>query len=266
MASTRTGQNHLTEDDLHELSALKEAGKRATVYLREPIAGLGLEEGASARIIAIDGTSLIVKPTGVNDEIPFEAHELRRTRAAPSPAKRAPRKKAAPKAPGEAGPGRAGPAPATPKPVPVPARTATPAGTSAGPPAGSPAPGPARKPTASSSAITRPASGGGSGGGAGSGASSKSRGKSAECAITLRADEEGAWWIAVDRPGGLSLKRSSITPDAVLRAIQQLDHPGALRAAQAALNAARKAAEQRVAELRKELAEAESALESLKAD
>ncbi|WP_149361926.1 translation initiation factor [Lolliginicoccus suaedae] len=262
MTTSRTGQTHLTDNDLRELRELQEEGKRATVYLREPIAGLGLDEGASARVLSIEGSSLIVKPTGVNDEIPFEAHELRRTRAAPQPAKRAPRKKAAatagrPPAPKGAGLGAPGPGvevPATKPPAPKPPAAPKPAPTAGKPPAGSSA-GPA-KPSSPRAASDRTAPG----------TSGKPRGKSAECAITLRADEEGAWSIEVDRPGGLSLKRSTITPDAVLRAIQQLDHPGALRAAQAALNAARKAAEQRVAELRKELAEAESALESLKAD
>ncbi|MBD8507887.1 translation initiation factor [Hoyosella sp. G463] len=278
MASTRTGQNHLTDDDLRELSELKAAGKRATVYLREPITGLGLEEGASARVVSIDGSSIIVKPTGVNDEIPFEAHELRRTREAPQPAKRAPRKKAAPKVGSEAGSGRAGPGTAVAAAVPT-RGTEPRAGDSRAeplatdsravdsPPKTSPR-SPAKKRPADASAgspAPSPRSGAPSST-AGSAGGSKPRGKSAECAITLRADEEGSWSIEVDRPGGLSLKRSSITPDAVLRAIQQLEHPGALRAAQAALNAARKAAEQRVAELRKELAEAESALESLKAD
>ncbi|MCW4355888.1 hypothetical protein ONR57_21520 [Hoyosella sp. YIM 151337] len=81
---------HLTDEQLRELADTVAAGKRATVYLREPLPGQGLEAGASARVVAVDGRTVIVRPRGVDDEIPFEAEELRRTKAAPAEPKKAP--------------------------------------------------------------------------------------------------------------------------------------------------------------------------------
>ena len=73
--------NGLTADDLVALAAGVEAGKRVTVYLREPMVSLGLEAGASARVVGVDGSTVTVRPKGVDDELPFEANELNRTRS-----------------------------------------------------------------------------------------------------------------------------------------------------------------------------------------
>ncbi|WP_041451245.1 NfeD family protein [Hoyosella subflava] len=227
MATTRKAAKatrHLTDDQLVELSEALKEGKRATVYLREPLPGLGLEAGASARVVSIDGNTLIVRPRGVDDEIPFEAEELRRTKAAPpeppKPAKsQAPRKRA-PKSQSQAVPGK--PAPVKEDPVEAPA---------------------------ASRALAAPRR--------------KSAPKSAACAITLRADETGGWSVEVERSSGQQLKPASVTPDAVLRAVEALGHPAALRTAQTALDAARDAAARRVEELKQKLLEAESALHSL---
>ncbi|GGC62939.1 translation initiation factor [Hoyosella rhizosphaerae] len=237
-----TTYEHLTGEELAQIAAGLAEGKRVTVFLREPIVGLGLAAGASARVISVDGSSVLVKPAGVDDEIPFEAHELRRTRKAPEPPKRKPRAKSVSTSRAPA------PKKQTPAPKPVPATQPAPTPQPAPAEAARKAPVPPKRSVETAPSKTAP---------------SKTAKKSAECAISLRADADGAWSIEVDRPGGLSLKPASVSPDAVLRAIEQLDHPGALRAAQAALNAARQAAERRVADLRKELAEAQSALDAL---
>ncbi|MBB3039506.1 hypothetical protein [Hoyosella altamirensis] len=232
MATTRKAAKatrHLTDDQLVELSEALKEGKRATVYLREPLPGLGLEAGASARVVSIDGNTVIVRPRGVDDEIPFEAEELRRTKAAPpeppKPAKsQAPRKRAQ-KTQAQAAPGKSAP-------VKQEAVEAAPTESRA---------------SRASAAPRR-----------------KSAPKSAACAITLRADETGSWTVEVERPSGQQLKPASVTPDAVLRAVEALGHPAALRTAQTALDAARDAAARRVEELKQKLLEAESALHSLK--
>ncbi|MFC8320047.1 hypothetical protein ACFUGC_17320, partial [Gordonia sp. NPDC057248] len=78
-SQTRAG---LGPDDLESLSAALAAGKRATVYLRDAMPSLNLEAGASARVVSIDGTTVTVSPRGVDDQLPFEADELRRNRPA----------------------------------------------------------------------------------------------------------------------------------------------------------------------------------------
>ncbi|GAA4397809.1 KOW domain-containing RNA-binding protein [Tsukamurella soli] len=87
----------LTDADLTHLAAEIAEGRRPTVYLREPVPGLGLAAGASGRVVAVDGTTVTVKPAGVDDQLPFEPVELRMTRQ-PKPAKAAPAKRTAPSA------------------------------------------------------------------------------------------------------------------------------------------------------------------------
>ncbi|MFN8055003.1 DUF6319 family protein [Gordonia sp. (in: high G+C Gram-positive bacteria)] len=60
------------------------AGKRTTVFLREAIPSLGLAAGTSAKVVSIDGSTVTIRPTGVDDELPYEADELRMTKQAPS--------------------------------------------------------------------------------------------------------------------------------------------------------------------------------------
>ncbi|NED61073.1 hypothetical protein G3I15_09070, partial [Streptomyces sp. SID10244] len=50
----------LTPDDLESLSAGLAAGKRVTVYLRDPMPSLNLDAGTSARVVSIDGSTLTV--------------------------------------------------------------------------------------------------------------------------------------------------------------------------------------------------------------
>ncbi|MSX07739.1 MAG: translation initiation factor, partial [Actinobacteria bacterium] len=92
----------LTPENLTTLAAALAEGRRATVYLREPNPSLGLPDGTSAKVVSIDGNTVTISPKGVNDELPYEAEELRITRnpaTPPAPAKRIPAKKTASAAP-----------------------------------------------------------------------------------------------------------------------------------------------------------------------
>ncbi|WOC13607.1 DUF6319 family protein [Gordonia sp. MP11Mi] len=105
----------LTSDDLTKLATALTEGRRATVYLREGVPSLGLDAGSSAKVVSIAGTTVTVRPRGVDDELPYEADELRITKTAPpqpEPAKKAVRRKApAPAAAPVAAPATVPPAP-----------------------------------------------------------------------------------------------------------------------------------------------------------
>ena len=85
--------DHLTADNLAALATAVAEGKRATVYLREATPSLGIEAGTSAKVVSVDGNTVMIRPKGVNDELPFEAEELRINRVSAAPAKPAPRPK-----------------------------------------------------------------------------------------------------------------------------------------------------------------------------
>src|SRR5690606_5264961 len=118
--SPRRRADHLTEEQLGELGAALAEGRRATVYLVEGIPSLGIDPGTSARVVSISGSTVMVRPKGVDDELPFETDELRATRE-PAGTKRAPAKAArtsgsAKPAPAKATPAKAAPVqPATPR-------------------------------------------------------------------------------------------------------------------------------------------------------
>ena len=107
----------LTAEELALLAEGLAEQKRPTVYLREAIPSLGLSEGSSARVMAISGRALTVKPRGVDDELPFEAEEVRFTRKPPAPAvrKRAPRKASPAKTPATTAPKVSAPKVSAPK-------------------------------------------------------------------------------------------------------------------------------------------------------
>ncbi|MCA0158790.1 hypothetical protein LB823_21540 [Tsukamurella sp. M9C] len=106
----------LTAEDLGRYATALAEGKKPLVYLVEGVPSLGLAAGASARVVAVDGVVVTVKPTGVDDQLPYEARELRATKQ-PKPVKRAPKAAAAKAAPAK-------PAPAKPTGVAAPARAA----------------------------------------------------------------------------------------------------------------------------------------------
>ncbi|MFW0792151.1 hypothetical protein [Gordonia sp. CPCC 205333] len=80
MPPRRSASASLTPDDLAALATAVADGKQPTVYLREGTPSLGLTPGASARVLAVSGQTVTVKPRGVDDELPFEADELRLTK------------------------------------------------------------------------------------------------------------------------------------------------------------------------------------------
>lgn len=91
----------LTGEDLARYSAALADGKKPLVYLVEAVPSLGLASGASARIVEIDGETVTVTPTGVDDSLPYEASELRATKQ-PKPVKRVPKAPAKTPAPAKA--------------------------------------------------------------------------------------------------------------------------------------------------------------------
>lgn len=85
----------LTAADLERYAAALAEGKKPLVYLVEGVPSLGLDAGASARVVEVDGAVVTVKPTGVDDQLPYDARELRATKQ-PKPVKRAPKQAAQP--------------------------------------------------------------------------------------------------------------------------------------------------------------------------
>lgn len=242
----RAGADHLSDEQLAELTTALAEDRRATVYLIEGIPSLGIEPGASAKVIGIDGRTVTVRPKGVNDELPFEFDELRMTRPATASktrsaeSTRAESRPAAKPAPAPA-PKPASPAPApkpatSPAPPPKPATKETSVPTSPAQPA-EPAPKP--KP-----AARRPK-------------------KQPGVSITITIDPDNEWTVAVAHGARRVGKPAPVGPDAVERAVRELGDETALEAVQSVIDEARQAAEERVAQLSAQLEEAKKALETL---
>ncbi|MEE2032336.1 DUF6319 family protein [Rhodococcus chondri] len=247
----RRRADHLTDEQLSTLATAIADGRRATVYLVDGIPSLGIEPGTSARAIAVSGSTVTVRPKGVDDELPFEADELRLTRETSS--KTAPGKRAGtqPAAPKSAAPKPAAPKPAAPKPaVPTPA-PARPSKETV----------PVTQTPASAAATTEPAK-------TAEAAKPKTparRGakKQAAITITVTIDPENEWTVGVAHGARKVAKPATVAPDAVERAVRELGDETALEAVQSVIDAARQAAEERVAQLSRELEAARKALESL---
>lgn len=226
----------LTADDIATLTTALADGKRATVYLREGTPSLSLKPGASARVLSIDGTTLTIKPTGVNDELPYEADELRITKAAP-PEPEKPKKAAPVRKPKPAStPVR------TPSPAPKPERAVAalrPTPDATGPAAAkkTPSPTPARRTN-----VKKPP---------------------ASVTVTLFGSSDNAWSVVVTRGGRKPARSRSVAPDSVESAMQELGDAAALDAASSVLNAAREEAQRRVEQLSRELEAAREALAAL---
>ncbi|MFM1722795.1 DUF6319 family protein [Rhodococcus sp. PAM 2766] len=231
---------HLTAENLETLAAAVAEGKRATVYLREATPSLGIEAGCSAKVVSVEGNTVVISPKGVNDELPFEAEELRMTRKAPEPVKPArPAKSAAP---------TPKPVAATPsRPAPAPKPAAAPAPKPAAAPAPKPAPAPVPVTTAAPAAP----------------ASRRVKKAPAGVSVTIHAGAENDWTVTVTHGAKRPGKATPVSPDAVDRAMRELGDDVALEAVQSVISAAREAAEQRIAALSKELEDARRALEAL---
>ena len=226
---------HLTAENLETLAAAVAEGKRATVYLREATPSLGIEAGCSAKVVSVEGNTVVISPKGVNDELPFEAEELRMTRKAPEPVKPTrPAKAAAPAPKPAAAPAPKPAAAPAPKPVSAPKPAPTPAAVTSTAPQAPPAPAPRRAKKAPSGVS-----------------------------VTIHAGAENDWTVTVTHGAKRPGKATPVSPDAVDRAMRELGDDVALEAVQSVISAAREAAEQRIAALSKELEDARRALEAL---
>jgi len=222
----------LTSDDLAALTTALATGKRATVYLREGMSGLGLAEGASARVVSIDGTTLTVSPTGVDDELPFEADELRMSKVAP------PKPEAAkPKRPGKPKPAQAA-VPVQSPPRPRAAQTSVPPNPSPGDAPPKPAPKPATKRAATKKAT-------------------------ASVSVTIFGTADNEWSVSLVRGARKPQRSRPVAPEAVDAAVRSLGDDSTREAVTTLLNAAREEAQRRVEQLSRELDEARQALAAL---
>ncbi len=233
MSTRRKAANDaaLGPEDLSALAAAVAEGKRATVYLQEATPSLNLPAGASAKVVRVEGNTVVVRPRGVDDELPFEAVELRLTRLPPKAPTPAPKPQ---------------PARKTPAPVikPTTAVSSSPA-TAPAEPTPTPAPAEPVKRTATRSAPRS--------------------GKKLQdgISVTIHGGPDNDWTVSVAygaRPAG---KATPVKPDSVERAVAELGDATARDAVDAMLSAARDAVSSRIAELSRQLEEARSALAEL---
>ncbi len=233
----------LSTADLDSLSEGLAAGRRITVYLREPVSSLGLEAGASARVIAVDGSTVTVRPKGVDDELPYEADELQMRRAparAPSP-KRRPAAKTVD----------------TPAVTPATAET----GPAKGPPSAAPAPRPtpvASKPVESKPAEPKPTQPAPA-----KPAVRRTKAPSAAVSVTITSAGARVWTVSVAHGAKRVGKPTQVSADRVASAMHALGDSASIAAVDAVIEAAREDAEKRIAELSQELEDAKAALASL---
>ncbi|MGU3436134.1 DUF6319 family protein [Actinomycetes bacterium M1A6_2h] len=226
---SRPNADVLTVDDLNSITAALAEGRRATVYLREPTPSLGLEAGASARVVSVDGTTVTVRPKGVDDQLPFEADELRLTRTPAAPTPAAPKKVTQPK-----------PAPTAPRlaavvstPAAVEDASVEPTGGSAEPSVARPKP--TRRPKAQPAAVS----------------------------VTVTSGADNSWTVSVSSGAKRQGKPAEVTADRVARAMKELGDPTVVAAVDEVIESARVAAQRRIVELSDELESARAALARL---
>lgn len=229
--SGASSPDHLTAENLETLAAAIAEGRRATVYLREAMPSLGLEAGASAKALSVQGNTVMIRPKGVDDELPFEAEELQMRR---TPAAKVAPRPAVPAAPAVHHELEPGPVPrlevsATPAPKPAASSTPVPAVSK---PAASPPKRPSKKVPAGVS-------------------------------VTIHAGADNDWSVTVahgaKRPG----RAVPVAPDAVERAVRELGDETAIEAVDSIIVAARNLAAARVEELSRQLEDARKTLEAL---
>ncbi|MBY4110632.1 translation initiation factor [Rhodococcus fascians] len=249
----RAVNDSLTPENLTTLAAALAEGRRATVYLREPNPSLGLPDGTSAKVVSIDGNTVTISPKGVNDELPYEAEELRITRnpaTPPAPAKRIPAKKTASTAPVS-------------KPVaasePVVASKTSPSSTSVTAPTSNAAP----KSVPATAVAAKPA-----GAGTPSTGSVPRRPKKAPggVSVTIHAGADNDWSVTVTQGAKRPTKAQPVSPESVSRAVRELGDVTARDAVEAVISHAREEAARRVAELSRQLDEARTTLAALEQD
>ncbi|MEK8073835.1 DUF6319 family protein [Rhodococcoides navarretei] len=237
----RAVNDSLTPENLTTLAAALAEGRRATVYLREPNPSLGLPDGTSAKVVSIDGNTVTISPKGVNDELPYEAEELRITRnpaTPPAPAKRPAAKRIPASASAPAREPASAPTPKRPA-----AATAQTASTASAPTASTgsevPTPGPTPR-------RQKKAPGG--------------------ISVTIHAGADNDWSVTVTQGAKRPTKAQSVSPESVSRAVRELGDPIARDAVEAVISHAREEAARRVAELSRQLEEARTTLAALEQD
>lgn len=241
----------LTAEHLATLADGVAAGKRTTVYLIDGIPSLGLPPGTSARVVSVDGTTVVVRPRGVDDELPHDADELRLTKNPPAPAKAAPTKTAATKAtPKKAAPTKAAPSKAAPTAgaptVAAPEKTAL---EKTAPQKTTPARSTPARSTPARSTPTR-----------------RTPAAAKSVTLTVYGSPDNQWSVALTRGARKPQRSRPVTPEAVDAAVRELGDPAAAEAVTGLLRAAREEAARRVAELSAELEAARQALAALDRD
>lgn len=244
-----TANESLTSENLATLATALAEGRRATVYLIEPTPSLGLPAGTSAKVVSIDGTTVTISPKGVNDELPFEAEELRITRNSPSgtAAKPAPASVAKPAAKSDIAEWtEPAPKPASPKSAPK---------TSVASKAV------ASKAVASSSGVsgTAPSKATASG-------TRKGKKGPESVSVTIHAGADNDWSVTVTHGARRPGKAQPVSPESVSRAVRELGDDSARDAVEAVISHAREEAASRVAELSRQLEEARSTLAALESE
>lgn len=219
----------LSTDDLESLATALAAGKRATVYLRDPMPSLNLAAGVSARVISVDGSTVMVSPKGVDDQLPFEADELQKTRSKVTST-----------------------TPARPRPVKM---TPTPSGAakSLRTIAADPKPAPDLKPAKPSPAGEKPAA---------PKAVRRTKAPSA-VSVTVTSVGESTWTVSVLHGTKKQGKPTEVTSDRVAQAMRTLGDDAATKAVDAVIESARAAAQKRIDELSHELEAARAVLADL---
>ncbi|MGV9712729.1 DUF6319 family protein [Gordonia sp. NPDC003424] len=226
--------NGLSAADLDALSVGLAAAKRVTVYLREPVPSLGLDAGASARVVAVNGSTVTVRPKGIADELPFEANELRKTRLPANPAapRRQPRKRTDVPSGAVESPEAA-----------VPQVTSTETPDSQGDTADR---APARPRPASPKTATR-----------------RNKSSTAPVSVTIASASAGTWEVSISHGTRRQGKPTPVAADRVALAMRELGDDAAIAAVDGVISAARDAAQRRIAELSQELEDARAALANL---
>ena len=223
------GKTGLSTDDLASLTTALSAGKRATVYLRDPMPSLDLPAGASARVISVDGSTVTVRPKGVDDQLPFEADELLKTRTAAIPTPARPR-------PVKATPAPSAPSGASTAPKPIAPET-KPTSESAKPTSVQPNPVPPKP-------VRRPK-------------------PATAVSVTITSVGDTAWTVSLSHGTKKQGKATEVTSDRVARAMQMLGDDAAIQAVNAVIESARAAAQKRIDELSQELEAAKAMLAHL---
>lgn len=222
MASRR--QTGLSTEDLESLSAGLAAGKRVTVYLRDPMPSLDLAAGVSARVISIDGSTVIISPKGVEDQLPFDADELLKTRPTAGAATSTPRRSTPRPEPIAEPVLRETVRRQTPAPVPAPAPPPKPASVKA-----------PRRPKAPSGAVT----------------------------VTVTSASDTTWTVSVSHGSKKQGRPTEVPAERVAKAMRELGDPTAITAVDGVIESARAAAQQRIDDLSRELESARAVLAHL---